>query len=597
MPITVEWALWGMSPGSKGLPEVLSCSQGRIGASGFSKLVERYAMTTPRELPQVTIARAGADGDAHLFLAVQEWSGTFDGLGRRIAVTRCFCVPYAQAALGPVSYEGLYQALENKRLPPDGAPLVVTPPALDAEATAEAVDQTVTGAAALLLTDGRVCVVEGGRASLLDRLRFLDTVVALLPYGFRTKLIASTWAPLTATHRSRLFFADHPSEDVFNITWRQEVNVPASHAVAHRYHEMLTSRMEDGLAGLIRRFARETEQRKFSTETLAAVLPIAESGGESSHMSIDDLLIACADSLEYGQAGLIPGHLARLDALRDSAAVNGSARRRRNIVSDRRLLSPSPALVPAVQEHLYDLVLSVAYGPRLTVDGLDQILEDVDPIPARLLTALSRMPAADPTVTLRIADRLDPHRSAPALASLSVEKLVEAGEREPIDTSVVRLVCSELAARWADPFQRAGIGAALRGRARLMTAVERLDGTDADSQFERCLVLLVADYGPSLDSDELREAFTSHAEVLSVPLLAALALLCDAPAHRLLTQLVFRKLLDQGGITAKTFEKFQAEHDTPEPSGPSWTGVSGPEKPDADFSLLRRLGFTYRKRA
>ncbi|WP_440072376.1 hypothetical protein [Streptosporangium sp. OZ121] len=557
MPINVEWALWGMPPGSKGLPEVLSCSQGRIPRSGFSELVERYAMTTPRQLPQVTIARAGAADDAHIFLAVQEWSGTFDGLGREIAVTRCFCVPYAQAALGPVSYERLYQALDDQKPPSDGGVLVVDPPALDAEATAEAVDQTVMGAAALLLAGERVCVVEGGGASLLDRIRFLDTVAALLPYGFRTKLIASTWAPLAAGHRNRLFFADHPSENALTITWRQEVSIPESRVVAHRYHELLTSRMEKGLAGLIARFARDTGQRKFSTETLEAVLPIVESGGEPSHTSIDDLLIACADSIEQGQAGLVPGHLSRLDALRDSAAVNGGVRRRRNIVSDRRLLARSPVLAPTVQEHLYDLVLSVAYGPKLTVDGLEQILKDVDPVPARLLTAMARMPAADPAVTVRLAGRLDPRRSAPALASLSVEKLVEAGEREPIDTSIVRLVCSELATRCAKPSQRAGIGTALRGRARLRAAIERLDGTDADSRFEKCLVLLVADYGSSIDSVELREAFTSHTEVLPVPRLAALALLCDVPARRLLAQLVFRELLDQGGITSKTFEKFQ----------------------------------------
>ncbi|GAA3422717.1 hypothetical protein [Streptosporangium vulgare] len=595
MSIKAEWALWGVPPGSKDTHDVLACSRGRIGRSGFSALVDRYAKVTPRKLPQVTIARASADEGAHIFLAVQEWSGALDGLFRRIAVTRCFCVPYAQAASGPFSYEGLYQALNGQVLPSGGDLLVIDPPALDAEATAEAVDQTAMGAAALLLTGRRICVVEGGGAPLLDRLRFLDTVAALLPYGFRTKLIASTWAPFAAGHRNRLFFAEHPSEDALNITWKQEVSVPESHDVAHRYHELLVSRKEKGLAELIARFSRETGQRKFSTETLEAVLPIAESGTGAPRTPIDDLLSACADSIEYGHADLIPGHLAQLDALRGSAAVNGSVRRRRNIVSDRRLLAPHPALVPAVQEHLYDLVLHVAYGPELTVDGLDQILEEVNPIPARLLTALTRMPPADPAVRLRLAGRLDPHRSAPVLAPLSVEELVAEGERAPADAPVVRLVCSELAARWAEPLQRTGISAALRGRVRLMAAIERLDESDADSQFERWLVLLVAGYGPSLDSDKARKAFTVHAEALSVPLLAALALLCDAPARRLLPHLLFQRLLGQGGITSKTFEKFQIEHDTPEPLPPG-TRTTRPEESGADSSLLRRLGFTYRKR-
>ncbi|GAA4188396.1 hypothetical protein GCM10022252_23590 [Streptosporangium oxazolinicum] len=596
MLIEAEWALWGILPGSKDAHDVLSCSRGRIGRSGFSALVDRYARVTPRKLPQVTIARAGADEGAHLFLAVQKWSDAFDGLGRGIAVTHCFCVPYAQAVYGPVSYEGLYRALDGQAVPSDGGPLVVSPPALDADAVAEAVGRTELGAAALLLTGQRVCVVEGDGASLLDRLRFLDTVAALLPYGFRTKLIASTWAPPAAGHRSRLFFAEHPSENAFNIVWRQEVSVPESHDVAHRYHKMLTSRQENGLAELIARFSRETEQRKFSAETLAAVLSDAESGAKPFPTSIDDLLIACADSIEDGRTALLPGHLARLDALRGSAALNGGVRRRRNIISDRRLLTPSAALVPEVQERLYDLVLSVAYGPKLTVDGLDQILKDVKPISARLLTALARMPAADSAVTLRLAGHLDPYQSATALTLLSVEELVAAGEREPVASPVVRLVCSELASRWADPVQRTGIGAALRGRGRLTAAVERLDEADADSQFEKHLVLLVIDYGPSLDPEKAREAFTAHAEVLSVPLLAALALLCDAPARRLLPHLVFHELLGQGGITSKIFEKFQTEHDTPE-ARPSRTRATRPEESGTDPSLLRRLGFTSRKRS
>lgn len=103
------------------------------------------------------------------------------------------------------------------------------------------------------------------------------------------------------------------------------------------------------------------------------------------------------------------------------------------------------------------------------------------------------------------------------------------------------------------------------------------------------------DYGPSLDPEKVREAFTSHAEVLSVPLLAALALLCDVPARRLLPQLVFHELLGQGGITSKTFEKFQTEHDTPEPH-PSRARATRPQESGTDPSLLSRLGFTYRKR-
>ncbi|MER5645846.1 hypothetical protein [Streptosporangium sp. NPDC002524] len=594
MRITAEWALWGMRPGSKGSNGVLSCSRGRIGRADFGELVDRYARANPGEqLPQVTIARAGADQNAHIVLAVQEWSGEFDGMGRGIAVTRCFCVPYVQAASGALSYEQLYTALVHHALPLDGDPLVVSTPSPE---IVRAVNPTAMGTAALLLTGRRVCVVQADGVPLLDRLRFLDTVAALLPYGFRAKLVASTWAPAAAEHRSRLFFAGHPSAEAHNVSWGQEVSVPEGHEVAHRYHDMLKSKVGKGLTELLARLALDTRQRRFSAEDLSAVLPAAESGAPPSPLSIDDVLMACADSIEHGKADLVPGHLARLDALRESAPPNGGLTRRRNIISDRRLLMPSPALVPAVQDRLYDLVLSLGYGPQLTADGLGRILGDVDPIPSRLLSALCRMPTTDPAVTLRLAHRLNESQSVLALASLSVKELVDTGERERKDASIVRLVCSELAARWDEPAQRAAIGAVLRGRTRFMAAVERLDGEEPDSQVGVYLVLLIADYGPSLGPDLLREAFFSHADVLSVPLLTALALLCDPPAYRLLTDFSFREFLNQGGITSKTFEKFQIEHDTPEPVTP-WTRVSPQGKRDTDVPFLRRLGFTYRKRA
>jgi hypothetical protein len=44
-----------------------------------------------------------------------------------------------------------------------------------------------------------------------ERLGFIDTVMALLPYGFRAKMTAATWTRATyRDHRFRLFFSDAP---------------------------------------------------------------------------------------------------------------------------------------------------------------------------------------------------------------------------------------------------------------------------------------------------------------------------------------------------------------------------------------------------
>ncbi|MFD0884012.1 hypothetical protein ACFQ08_05515, partial [Streptosporangium algeriense] len=118
--LTAEWALWGKQPGTRDGEKVLACSEGKVGGDDFSKIITRYAPGTSTELPQVTLSWFGGDASAHLGLAVQEWSDERDGLGRDIAITRYFCVPYARAAEGPVSFHGLYQAFAGCALPVAG---------------------------------------------------------------------------------------------------------------------------------------------------------------------------------------------------------------------------------------------------------------------------------------------------------------------------------------------------------------------------------------------------------------------------------------------------------------------------------------------
>jgi hypothetical protein len=51
--------------------------------------------------------------------------------------------------------------------------------------------------AALVLTRRPVCVLGAREASVDDRLQFIDTVMAMLPYGIRTRMSAATWTRAT----------------------------------------------------------------------------------------------------------------------------------------------------------------------------------------------------------------------------------------------------------------------------------------------------------------------------------------------------------------------------------------------------------------
>ena len=68
--------------------------------------------------------------------------------------------------------------------------------------------------APLLLTGRPVCVLGAEGTSHLERLEFIDTVMGLLPYGFRSRMTAATWTRATnRNHRFRLYFSSAPRAD------------------------------------------------------------------------------------------------------------------------------------------------------------------------------------------------------------------------------------------------------------------------------------------------------------------------------------------------------------------------------------------------
>ncbi|MGW4423186.1 hypothetical protein [Streptosporangium sp. NPDC004631] len=328
--LTAEWALWGKQPGTRDGDEILACSDGRLGRDEFSEIITRYAPGTPTELPQVTISWFGGGDSAHLGLAIQEWSDERDGLGRDIAITRYFCVPYAEAAKGPVSCDALYHAFAGRALPVDG-PLLVDVPVLDPESTAGAVDQTVMGAAALLLTGQPVCVVNGEGVPMIDRLVFFEAVAALLPYGFRSRMTASTWTSSASRHRIRLSFTRHAPAGAHSISWGRGAEIPDGQEVARDYHDTLVNC--DRLGELIARFAQETRPRSMNADGLAGILPLLGGFGVAPAprppgrggpgTAADDPPAVRADGPERADHDRIPHHVAQLKLATARARESG----------------------------------------------------------------------------------------------------------------------------------------------------------------------------------------------------------------------------------------------------------------------------------
>jgi hypothetical protein len=246
LPVAVEWAVWG-SETSGGRAVLLSCSDGPVRAGVFEEVLLRYSPGTlaPDDLPQVTVSWFGNDTDRR-YIAIglhhQAESARLNRDARSVLLTSYFCIPFSAAADGAISYLTMYERFRQVALPlepprPMTTELRVRPTA----AVSGGVSPLAMRAAALLITDRPVCVLGAHHVEVVDRLRFIEAVASLLPYGLRSRLSASTWASSTyRTHKFRLFFANaERGQSDLVVTWGQSPGGRIGDAFADEYVGLL----------------------------------------------------------------------------------------------------------------------------------------------------------------------------------------------------------------------------------------------------------------------------------------------------------------------------------------------------------------------
>jgi hypothetical protein len=286
-PVTAEvgWAIWSKQAGTRDDYSVLACSD-TFPKTGFAKIISRFTPGTPDTragqgagaLPWVTLSWVGTDDALRLGLAITDLGDhQVDGVGRPISRTRYFCVPYDQVKGEALSYTALYHAVDQvTSFPDDGQPLSLAIPRLTAADVLASViedskiDERVIAAAAALLLDGNVSVVQADGSTVEERRAFLDAVTSLLPYGYRTKFTGGTWADSGVRHRLRLAFAVRPKDDAAGVSWRQGGEAPPGDGVGRRYFDEFRLLTDDGIAGqpfsairVAEIMAKETDPQKF----------------------------------------------------------------------------------------------------------------------------------------------------------------------------------------------------------------------------------------------------------------------------------------------------------------------------------------------
>ncbi|MFD0884013.1 hypothetical protein ACFQ08_05520 [Streptosporangium algeriense] len=551
--LTAEWALWGKPSHTRDDYNILECSRGKFDHDDFGKIITRYSPGTPTDLPQVTVSWVGGIETPYLGLAIQEWSDRRDRLGRPIADTRYFCVPYGQIADGPVSYEGLYDAFDGHALPVDG-PLGVNVPVLDREAIADRADRTAMSAAALLLTDEQVCVVRGEATTMRERLRFLDTVAALLPYGLRARLTVSTWTDSSAEHRIKLSFAKHTRDGAYSVTWGADDGVAARRDIAGRYLELLQALSAEEV---VTRLAEQTEPLSFRDAQHRAPALLDDYGRTTALMparwsstQVGDFLNACGDCLERERYEELGGLLAKLNPV--AARLTDDERRRyREIIRVERLLGEHPKLSRSLETHLYDTALAIGYGPVLTAGAVERITEDTGGLRRPLVNAMLRMTVEFDALVMLLPLCSDNERKMDILRTLQTGDLVRVAAREPFDPPIVQLVYRELVIRGGDSAEDPAIAPALRKHDYLAAAIGAVHPDDGEIRFAWFKSLLVAAYGRSFGRAELAEVLRFPLPPESAGLVAAAVDLYGSGARNVVMS-AFCEFLEQARLTPKT---------------------------------------------
>ncbi|SNR23227.1 hypothetical protein [Actinomadura mexicana] len=386
--VTAEWALWGLDRDS-GARGVLAVSGGRFSRGNFAEIVHRYHTGVPAELPQVTIGWTRLPDVPYLTLAIETWCGAGAALTAD-SVTRVFCVPFGPLARARVSYESLYRAFAPLDPPMDGAATVVLPAGGPGKPAAGPAMGT---AATLLSGEGRhVAIEDAGALPMLERLRFLDEVAWLLPYGMRARLSVSTWTRSTAEHRIRLSFTDHAPTASRALVWDRPPVLPAGADVPERYLALLADFADS--PGVLQELARAADPLPF-TDPRAALqalkAAVAVATGEAP--DIETLLTVCRDMLRQERHEPLVTALGKLEGELRSGDVHEKRDLHRKIIDDLGLMADHANLSGSIAVLFYSVLLRLTHGPRLGDAATEELLGSFTDPPAELLEALRQLSA------------------------------------------------------------------------------------------------------------------------------------------------------------------------------------------------------------
>jgi hypothetical protein len=489
IPVLAQWALEGKQPDGEDY-RILACSTGDLNRRHFADALGRFQLGELNTLPQVSVSYARLatpPSSSYVALAIH-WYATEDqshadgvsqrdNQGRPTAYTSYFCLPYQRLADASIGYRAMHEALHPVTLSVADGPPIEVPIAMPKSRT-PAADDLAVRVAPLLLTGRPVCVLGAEGTSMLERLEFIDSVMELLPYGFRARMTAATWTKTTnRNHRFRLFFSGAPRADEpdYVVTWGDSPDlVSAPDREAGEYFDWL----QDNIGQLAHLTDLTSEMGFGPKDTLQALESVLGTRHRlqfrprpASHAKSDwpaqpsrtssaaplqgdigeETLRYCAEHVKLANQTRLRSDIAFLKKFAEGEIGAGWRERYRDLISSLGLLRPGFLTDDKYQERLYGALLRMGFGTPLSYDAYCWVENCADVVPGdtphrELLVAIVRAGMAEPVVSAIVYWHLrktDEKKVSKWLVSgqVDVVKLIELLAGEWTYPEHARIVC------------------------------------------------------------------------------------------------------------------------------------------------------------
>lgn len=229
--ISGEIAIRTKIPKHKGDYKIFIISKGQIKENDFESIFHQYSVAnlecnnndSARQLPWYSCGKF----DNYLSAIRYECTNEKDAQNRLISAACCLCVPLKDVLSNKIAFEPIVTQIpsltiydqklkENYDISPDSKKFID-----NSKSAIEEMGFEFAAYIASLLIIKPIAIIGGSELTPDKRLRCLDSILSLLPFGARINMSISTWAESCVDHSIKLCFTNSVKKEQIKVDWKE----------------------------------------------------------------------------------------------------------------------------------------------------------------------------------------------------------------------------------------------------------------------------------------------------------------------------------------------------------------------------------------